>query len=434
MSRKERWAILGGGLMGLALAYRLAPKGCSISVFEASAEWGGLAASQVLDGVVWDRFYHVILSSDLRLRRLLSDLGLEHQLRWTRTKTGFYSRRRFFPMSSGLDYLRYPLLSPAGKLRMALTLLSTSRRTDVEELESVGVEEYLRRASGDRVFETVWQPLLIAKLGENYRKVSAAFIWSVIRRLMAARRAGIKEELLGYIPGGYARILSVMLQSLGQSGVYLQLQHRVTAVRALPSRRLKVQFEGGRSEEFDRVIATFPSPSVAAVCGDLTDAELEALRTIEYQGIVCLVALLRQPLTECYLTYITDPGTSLTGVVEMSNLVEREQFGGRALLYLPKYVHSQDPLLDAPDDDIRARFLCDLQRLHPDFSTDEVICSRVTRERQVFALPVPGYSRKLPPMHTSVQGLTLLNSSYILNGTQNAEEVVGLVEDYVRTC
>ena len=43
-----------------------------------------------------------------------------------------------------------------------------------------------------------------------------------------------------------------------------------------------------------------------------------------------------------------------TAVIEMSALVDRQQFGGNRLVYLPKYVDPADPLFEQSDEQIRA--------------------------------------------------------------------------------
>ncbi len=65
------------------------------------------------------------------------------------------------------------------------------------------VEEFLVRYSGRATFEKMWKPLLLAKLGENYRRVSAVFIWTYVKRLFSARDAAAQKEPLGYVSGGY---------------------------------------------------------------------------------------------------------------------------------------------------------------------------------------------------------------------------------------
>ena len=82
--------IIGGGPMGLALAYRLSGKGHAVTVFEREKQLGGLATYHDYGPFFWDRFYHVILPSDTHLISFLKDIGLGDQIRWSRTLTGFY--------------------------------------------------------------------------------------------------------------------------------------------------------------------------------------------------------------------------------------------------------------------------------------------------------------------------------------------------------
>ena len=149
----------------------------------------------------WDRFYHVILPSDSHLIGFLRDIGMAADLRWKRTLTGFYVDRAFHSMSSGLDFLRFRPVSLWGKVRLALTILYCARINDWRRLEQITVGEWLRRLCGRATYEKIWRPLLLAKLGENYERVSAVFIWSYIKRMFSARDPSTAKEQLGHVCG-----------------------------------------------------------------------------------------------------------------------------------------------------------------------------------------------------------------------------------------
>ena len=192
-----------------------------------------MASAWQLGDVVWDRHYHVTLLSDLQLRGLLKELDLENDLQWRTTRTGFYAEGHLYPLNNVIDYLRLPVLNFPDKMRLAATIFYASRIESGRQLEHVAVSEWLTRLSGRRVFERIWRPLLRAKLGENYKETSAAFIWAVIRRLYAARRSGLKTEMFGYVSGGYARVLDQLREAAAEaSGVKLQLGCRVERDRA----------------------------------------------------------------------------------------------------------------------------------------------------------------------------------------------------------
>ena len=423
-----RWAVVGGGMMGLALAWRLAAHGQRVTLFEARPSLGGLADAWSLGDVVWDRHYHVTLLSDAHLRGFLSELGLEQEMQWVETKTGFYSAGQFHSMSSSWEFLKFPPLTLVEKLRLGITIFAASKIRDWRRMEQVGVEDWLRRWSGDGVFEKIWLPLLRAKLGVAYSRTSAAFIWAHINRMYRARRTGHKKEMFGYVPGGYARILEAISQALVDQGVEIRTNARIDAIEARPDRTLEIRESGGVAERYQQVVVTTPSTAVTKLCPGLPSEEAQRHAGIEYLGIVCASMLLTKPLRGYYVTNITDP-VPFTAVIEMTTIVRPEDLGGQTLVYLPKYVTQDDPMWEQTDEEIRQRFLEAFLAMYPELSEQDVNAFRISRVRPVMAIPTLDYSRRLPAMATGIPNLRVINSAHILKGNLNVNETLALAEE-----
>lgn len=426
-----RWGVVGGGMLGLTLAHRLAQDGHDVTLIEAAPTIGGLASAWSLaldtgDTVVWDRHYHVTLLSDARLRGLLSELGLEDDMCWVETRTGCHADGQLHSVSNTVEFLRFPPLGLLDKLRLGGTIFYGSKIRNGRRMERIPVSRWLARWSGRRTYERFWLPLLRAKLGETYRETSAGFIWATIQRLYAARRSGLKKELFGYVPGGYARILERFAELLTAEGVDLRLGSPVDTVAGDPAGGVRVT---GRDvdERFDRVVVTAAAPLAARLCPSLTADERKRLEAAKQVGIVCASLVLRRPLAPYYLTYLTDEAP-FTAVVEMTALIDPVEVGGHTLVYLPKYVVPDDPLFAADDDEIRSSFLAHLRSMYPELLDDDVLAFRVSRVRYVFTVTTLDYSAHLPPMATSVPGLFLVNSAHIVNGTLNVDETLSLVD------
>ncbi len=430
MSTGRRWGIVGGGMLGLTLAHRFATAGDHVTLFEAAPSLGGLASAWSLDNVIWDRHYHVTLLSDSHLRRLLSELGLEQEMRWVETRTACYSDGELHSVSNSVEFLRFPPLALVDKLRLGATILYGSKVRNWERLEHRRVEDWLTTWSGRRTFERFWLPLLRAKLGESYREASAAFIWATIQRLYAARRTGLKKEMFGYVPGGYARIVEKFATMLRAEQVEVHMQSPVASIEA-DGPHVRLREQAGIEHIFDDVVVTTNTSLAARIIKGLNDGERANLQAIRYQGIVCASLLLERPLSPYYLTYITD-AAPFTAVVEMSSLVDRRHFQGRSLVYLPKYCGNDDAAARMSDSEIEDAFLTALGRMYPGFSRSDVACFRVSRVPEVFAIPTLDYSKRVPPMATSVPGVHLVTSAQIVNGTLNVNETVGLAERAAR--
>jgi protoporphyrinogen oxidase len=412
----------------MTLAHRLAQNGHDVTLFERAEHLGGLASAWSLGDVVWDRHYHVTLLSDSHTRSLLAELGLEEEMRWVETKTGFFTDGHLYSMSNALEFLRFPPLDLISKARLAATIFYASRVKDWQRLENIPVADWLRRWSGPRTFDKIWLPLLRSKLGESYKKTSAAFIWATIARMYAARRTGLKKEMFGYCPGGYARVLEVFHKKLLEEGVTIELGAEVSQVSSQLPNGIMVEIAGKESVPFDQVVVTLAPPIAAKLSPDLDDEEKSRLSSVEYQGIVCASLLLKKPLAGYYVTNLTDEGLPFTAVIEMTALVDLSELGGHTLVYLPKYLATDDPAFLENDEAWQDRFKAALLRMYPHLKSEDVLSFRISRQRYVYPLPTLGYSSRLPSQRTSIAGLHIVNSAQIVNGTLNVNETVRLAE------
>jgi protoporphyrinogen oxidase len=451
--QQDAWCVVGGGMLGLAAAWRLAERGARVTLLEAAPELGGLTSCWSLGDVTWDRFYHVTLLSDTRLRALLDEIGLEQEIRWVQTRTGFYSGGKLYSLSNSWEFLRFPPLSLLQKFRLGGTIFYASKLKNWQALENIPVSDWLRRLSGRATYEKIWLPLLKAKLGEAYERTSAAFIWSYIDRMYKARRSGMKREMFGYVPGGYRRILKTLAAALEARGVQILTNSPVQNVTYDATARQLVVTTGQaspagesgsvKSHRFDQVVTTVPSPLIDRATPQLCDDERSRLRSAEYLGVVCTSLLLDRPLGGYYVTNITDSWVPLTGVIEMGAIVAPEHLQGNYLVYLPRYLLADDPGFQESDAVIHERCLATLEKMYPDFRRDRVRAIQTARARHVMALPTLNYSQALPPVVSSLPGLYLLNSAQITKGNLNVNETIEHAEariedaiwpDYLARC
>ena len=422
---KTTVAIVGGGLLGMTLALRLARGGRSVTLIEAAPELGGLAAPWEIGEVTWDRYYHVMLESDTALRGLLEELGLDRDIHWTTTRTAFFTDDELHEFSGVLDFLRFKPLRLHEKLRLGLAILFASRLTDGKRLERITARAWLTKLCGERVYATIWQPLLRAKVGAREADVSAAFIWAIIRRLYGARDAKSKAERFGYVSGGYAHVIRRFEERLRSEGVQIRTATRVSSV-VRAERGVSVRLLDGTRSVFDEAVVTAPAPLARTLVPELDASEQARLGRIAYGGIVCASMLLDIPLSPHYVTNITDSWVPFTAVISMNAIVDRDTFGGRQLVYLPKYVTPDDPFFEHSDAAIRAQFLPALARMHPQLRPEHVHAFRVSRSRNVFPVTTLNYSENVLPFATSVPNIWLVNASQIVNGTLAANQTIAL--------
>lgn len=418
--------------MGMALARKLAVAGCEVTVLERGRQVGGLATYHDYGAFFWDRFYHVILPSDRHLIQFVDDLGLSDTLQWRRTYTGFYVDKCMHSISNNLEFLRFPLLSLFSKMRLAWTLLYGARIDDWQRLEKVTVEAWLVRISGRATYEKMWKPLLLAKLGENYKRVSAVFIWSYIKRLFSARHSAASKEQLGHVTGGYKAIFERVCDQVERSRGKVMTGATVSSIRPGPDGGI-VLFTDSGELAFDRVVCTSPVPVLRRLADPSLLRISDGAGTVDYLGVVCVVVVSREPMVPFYVVNIADKDIPFTGVIGMTNVVSSENTAGRHLTYLPKYLLPADALFKRSDEEIRDLFLDGVRRMFPDFDLACIESVHVNRAEQVQPLQVLDYSSIVPTVTTSHPDFYVLNTAQFVNATLNNNEVVGAVDRFYET-
>jgi protoporphyrinogen oxidase len=429
MAAQKTWGIIGGGILGMTLALRLSQKGHKVIIFESAEKAGGLTSSWKMDGVTWDRFYHVILMSDFNTRKILKEIGLENELNWVETKTGFYSEGKLYSMSNLVEFFKFPPINLIDKFRLGLTIFAASKIKNWHKLETIPVADWLTKWSGKRVFEKIWLPLLKAKLGDNYKDTSAAFIWATIQRMYAARKSGLKKEMFGYVTGGYEKINNRFAKHLSEAGIELKYKSKVKAVNKQITGKINLLCEDNSSYDFDNVVSTLSSKESVKIAEQLTDFEKQKHNDIKYLGVICPSVLLKKSISPYYVTNITDTWPPFTGIIEMTALIDKKETKGNHLVYLPKYVTPDNELFNKKDDELRSLFLGSLYKMYPNLSEDDLVFWGVSEARIVFALPTLDYSKKVPGITTSLGNYYIINSAQIINGTLNVNETIQVAEN-----
>jgi protoporphyrinogen oxidase len=419
--------VIGAGMVGLATAHRLRQAGHRVTVLERSPQIGGLTGSHTVGPVTWDQHYHVTLASDSAWRAILRDLGLDDIIVWKTTRTACLADGTLLPVSSPIEFLKFSPLTLVQRVRLGATLAWATQVRNGRKLEQVPVETWLRKLSGNSAFDRFWKPLLRAKLGGAYTEASAAFIWATAQRLGKARKNGLDAEKFGYVSGGYAHIVDTFVTYLRANDVALRAGVNIGSVGTG-----QVTLTDGEVIRCDQVIVTASAHAAAKLVPSLTAREKALLGQITYQGVIDVSLVLPKQLCPYYLTYLLDE-TILTGVVDMSSLVDSAELGGYGLVYLPRYAAPDDPMFDMSDDHLVALFTAELTKMYPSFDPSTVIAAKVAKVREVFSIPTLGYSDRVLPFRTSVPGVWLANGSQIVNGTLNVDESVQLAERAVAT-
>jgi len=413
--------IVGGGITGLTAAYWLLKTGHAATVYEGAPEVGGLASAVNVQGVWVDKFYHCILPSDTALLDLVRELGLGDQIYWHETEMGFLHRGRLFPLTTPRDLLRFTPLSLVDRIRLGVSGLYTKSLRDWKPLERVTAQQWLTRMCGERVFNTVWKPLLVFKFGSRWAEAPATYLWARVVRQGTTRQGGSQRERLAYVKGGFRLIIGRLADEVRRLGGTIHTGTRVDRI-ATARGRVEGLVVGGTLERFDKVVSSVPMTQLLRLVDPAALGEGFRHDGVAYQAAVNVLLVLKEPLTRYYWLPIVESDVSFAGIVETTNLIRREDLGGISLVYLVNYVPREDPLFSMDPEVLITRSIDELRRVFPTFAPGSVLESHVHRAAFVEPVWTVNYSARLPRRALLDDSLFVLTTAQLypaINSTSN---------------
>jgi protoporphyrinogen oxidase len=402
----QRIAVLGAGPMGLAVAYQLARDGHQPVVFEADDRVGGMTAAFDFSGLKIERYYHFHCISDHAFLKVLDELAIADQMRWVETKMGYWYQGRLQPWGNPIALLKFRGLSLVAKFRYGLHAFLSTKRNDWKPLDHVEASAWIKRWVGAEAYEILWRRLFDYKFYDYTGNLSAAWIWSRIRRIGRSRYSLFREKL-GYLEGGSETLLQAMRKDIEAHGGKFCLSSPVSKVIIKEVKVCGVEVSG-QVEAFDKVISTVPLPYVSRIIPDLPQDILAKFQAVNNIAVVCVIVKLRKALTENFWLNTNDPEMDIPGLVEYSNLRPLDQ----NILYVPFYMPGEHPKFAESDQVFLDKVCRYLKKINPSLTDEDIIEMRASRYRYAQPICEPGYLDKLPPAALPVDGLWVADTSY----------------------
>ncbi len=402
----QRIAILGAGPMGLAVAYQLARDGYHPIVFEADDRIGGMTAVFDFSGLSIERYYHFHCISDHAFLMILDELGLAEKMHWTVTKMGYWFEGRLQPWGNPMALLTFKGLSLIAKFRYGLHAFLSTKRNDWRPLDHVEAIGWIKRWVGKEAYEILWRRLFDYKFYDYADNLSAAWIWSRIRRIGRSRYSLFREKL-GYLEGGSDTLLQAMAAYIVEQGGEIRLKSPIHKVIIDGGKLIGVQV-GGESIAFDKVISTIPLPYIPRLIPDLPVSILEKFKAINNVAVVCVIVKLRKALSDNFWVNTNDPDMDIPGFVEYSNLRPLDQ----TIVYVPFYMPGEHPKFAEPDQVFLDKVRRYLKKINPALLDEDFIDLHASRYRYAQPICEPGYLDNLPSVALPIEGLWVADTSY----------------------
>ena len=310
----KKIAIIGGGVAGLAAAYRVQEeitRGGAVEcvLFEGAGQFGGKIATERFDGFVVERGPDSFISQKPAAIELCKKLGLGDRLVGTnpnRTKTYVYTGKKLVTMPDGLSlmiptqflpFALTPLFSLAGKIRMGLDLIIPKKRGRADE----SLASFVRRRMGEEALQKMAEPMLAGIYASDPETMSINSTFpmfveteqkyrSLILGMLARKRQMLMQKpktnnhrqpfsLFMTLKNGLGEMVDAVIEK--SPDVAFRANAKVREV-ARNGGRWKVILEDGESVDADAVIFATPARLAAEFLQPFAPRAAELLQRIKY--------------------------------------------------------------------------------------------------------------------------------------------------------
>ncbi|MEO5887395.1 MAG: NAD(P)/FAD-dependent oxidoreductase [Anaerolineales bacterium] len=417
-----RIAIIGAGFGGMAAAYDLRKAGHEVIIYESANYVGGLASGFKEPHWEWsvEKFYHHWFQSDSSMLGLIEELGLKDKVIFPRPYTVLLHDGKWYQFDSIVHALLFPGLGYGlNKIRFGFVGLYLRLTNDWKTLEQFTADEWMRKYAGSAVYEKMWKPLLIGKFGPFYKDVNMAWMWA---RLKA------RTTRLGTFEGGFQKFADLFGEKLREMGVEIRLGASVKFIKRNPAQDLFID-AGGIVDSFDKVLVTTSPNLMAKFCPDLPENYLKGLLDLKSMGAVVMVMSLKRQLSKegyYWFNLPKEAGYPMLALVEHTNFVSKEHFGGDYIVYAGDYLEVGHEYFTMSDEELLERFMPAFKKFNPEFERSWVKKIWVNKTNYAQPVPLVNHSKNIPAIQTPIEGLYFASMSQVYpwdRGTNFAVEI-----------
>lgn len=414
-SKNVSIAVLGGGFSGLVGAYELLKKGRTVKIFEKESCLAGYADSMEICDKRIEKFYHHFFKSDLDLIFLLEELGLKKDILWLESSMGYFTDNKIYDFGTPISLLKFRPLSFWGKFGFGISTLRLLFTNDWKKLEGITAEKWLLKNAGKQAYEKVWKPLLLSKFKERAGEISMAWLWGKIKLRGSSKENG--KEVLGYLNGSLEVMTQALKNKIEELGGQIFTDTEVVSLSKKENSKWEVSIkaEGNiESNEFDSVFSALPQPILNRLLKkeNNTNEKLSIEKEVPHTAVICTLLELKNQYMHKYWLNIGDETLPFGGLIEHTNIISKDEYCGKNLLYISSYVQENSHMLDLSESDLLKEYIAGLKKVNPSFKEEDIIGHHIYKRKYAQPIITINYS-DIKPDYIIEDGFVQANMAVI---------------------
>mgnify|MGYP001408421441 CR=1 FL=1 len=402
-------AVVGSGIRGLSAAYFLSKKGYDVTIIEKDKCLGGVCQKIKIGGTETTIYYHLLMSSDKEFIDFLENLGLKDKLITKQLSMGFYYENNLYPLNKPIDFIKFKPIFLFNKIRLLYSLFYSKIHSNKwKNYENQTALNFIKKIAGEQNTEIIWEPLLKAKFGSAYNKISAVDLIARLSRMSGDGK--VKTKCVYGIQNLISSVIEKCEEIFIKKGIEIKKNSFIKNIDS-ENNNVVIEYSDGSKEKFDKVLLMIPEPEISKLIDkNKYEKFYTKLNGIKYLKNVTIILNTNKPICKYYMLNISDTEIPITGLIGFSNVYGTEQFGNTYIYYLTNYFEESE-IYEYSDKEVFNIYIPSLKKINSEFNESWIIDYKVVRYPYADVLRDLNFFDKLLPNETPIKNLYMCTAA-----------------------
>ncbi|MED5284089.1 MAG: FAD-dependent oxidoreductase, partial [Chloroflexota bacterium] len=297
-----------------------------------------------------------------------------------------------------------------------------------EKIENISAYDWLSNKVSKRTFDIIFRPLLYGKFGKFYKTIGMPWFWAKIQTRVSSRNYKF-QEILCYPNGSFSKLISKLEKEIKKNDGKIYFDHKVTKIitkdNSIDSVNIIDNKSTKKNVKYDIVISTAPYQVLDKLI-DLDQKIQNSMNKVEYMSAIVMILVLNNSLSEYYWLSIAENKFPFLGIIEHTNLIPKEKYGDKNIIYITNYVENDNNLLKYSYKELIDLYTPYLKKINKNFDKDWILEYRFNKINYAQPIIPVNYSKNIIPLSLPIKGLFSGNTAQIYPEDRGTNYAVAL--------
>jgi protoporphyrinogen oxidase len=401
LKKEFDFTIIGSGPMGLYLSYLLSKRGFRVRIVDSNKLPGGHARPFVFHKSNIEIFYHFFYKNDhLSSLKWINLLKGKSKIIWKKINTDIIIKDKiFFNPSNIIDLLINFRLNI---LNIFFYFFFSKNFFSKNKLQTLQAHNWTISNFGKDFSKFIWIPLLKEKFGNNFRNVSALWLFTRINRHFSTKSIFDGKFIFGYLTNTYLSTINNTIKFLQKNKSAFIFSSKINKIGIVKGKIDKIFFKNSfiRINKNEKVISTIPLFVLKKLV--LRNNLFKYLKKFKGIGVIVCIYKIDKKISNAYWTSLSMENMPFNAIIQQNRLYPKSDF---EIVYTSKYICKNHKFFKKNNSLIAKESIKALLSLYPHLSINDIKDCKVFKSESAAPIPTVNTINNLPDFRSPINNL-----------------------------